>query len=30
MYNNKLVATIKVGNKVLREQGDKVFIPWNS
>lgn len=30
MYNNKLVATIKVGNKVLREQGDTVYIPFGS
>jgi hypothetical protein len=30
MYSNKLVATVKVKGKVLREQGDKVFLPWNS
>lgn len=30
MYNNKMVAILKVGNKVLREQGDTVFIPFGS
>lgn len=30
MYSDKLVATVKVKGKVLREQGDKVFLPWNS
>lgn len=30
MYNEKFVSTVKVNGKVLREQGDKVFVPWNS
>jgi len=30
MYSNKLIACVKAGGKVLREQGDNVFIPFGS
>lgn len=30
MYNNKLVVAIKVNGKVLREFGDKVYIPFGA
>jgi len=30
MYNNKLIAVIKVNGKVLRESGDTVYIPFGS
>lgn len=30
MYNNKLVAVIKVDGKILRERGETVYIPFGS
>jgi hypothetical protein len=30
MYSNKLAVAIKTAGKVLREQGDKVFLPFGS
>lgn len=30
MYSNKLIACVKAGGKVLREQGDNVFLPFGS
>ena len=30
MYNNKMIAVIKVNGKILREVGDTVFIPFGS
>lgn len=30
MYNNKLVASIKAGGKILREQGETVYLPFGS
>lgn len=30
MYNNKLVAAIAIGGKIVREQGEKVYIPFGS
>lgn len=30
MYNNKLIVAVKTNNKVLREFGDKVYIPTGS
>ena len=30
MYNNKMVAVIKVGGKILREVGEVVYIPFGS
>lgn len=30
MYGNKLAIAIKVGGKVLREYGDKVYVPFGS
>lgn len=30
MYNNKLVATLKVNGKVLREDGDMITIPFDT
>ena len=30
MYENKLVASVKVGGKVLREYKDKVYVPYGS
>ncbi len=30
MHNEKFVACIKVAGKVLKEQKDKVFIPFGS
>ncbi len=30
MYSNKLIACVKAGGKVLREQGENVFLPFGS
>jgi hypothetical protein len=30
MYNNKLVASVKVGGKIMREQGETVYLPFGS
>lgn len=30
MYNNKLVASVKVGGKIMREDGETVYIPFGS
>src|ERR1700722_6153234 len=30
MHSNKLVVAIKTAGKVLREQGDKVYLPFGS
>lgn len=30
MYNNKIVAAIKVNGKILREHGDTVYVPFGS
>lgn len=30
MYNSKLVASVKCGGKIMREQGDVVFLPFSS
>ena len=30
MYNNKLVASVKVGGKIMREDGETVYLPFGS
>ena len=30
MYNNKLVASVKAGGKIMREDGETVYIPFGS
>ena len=30
MYKNKLVVCIKVNEKILKEEGNQVFLPYNT
>lgn len=30
MFNNKFIACVKVGGKIMRESGDKVYLPFGS